>query len=94
LKLGTITDPFSGSQEGIQRVSLELSALAESFKGMFDISILKSDPGLLLLETSSSTTKVSWLGIFTDPFKLAKAGLGQVCLDYMQKLGYSRLLSI
>jgi hypothetical protein len=94
LKLGTITDPFSGSQEGIQRVSLELSALAESFKGMFDLSILKSDPGLLLLETSSSTTKVSWLGIFTDPFKLAKAGLGQVCLDYMQKLGYSRLLSI
>jgi len=73
---------------------LELSALAESFKGMFDLSILRSDPGLLLLETSSSTTKVSWLGIFTDPFKLAKAGLGQVCLDYMQKLGYSRLLSI
>jgi len=94
LKLSTITDPFSGSKEGLQKVSHELAAIAASSLKMFDLSILKSDPGLLLLETSSSTTSVSWLGIFTDPFKLAKAGLGQVCLDYMQELGYSRLLAM
>jgi hypothetical protein len=92
LNLATITDPFSGDKKELQRVSHELGALASNSLKMFDTSILKSDPGLLLLETSSSTTKVSWLGIFTDPFKLAKAGLGQVCLDYMQELGYSRLL--
>jgi hypothetical protein len=94
LKLNTITDPFSGSKEGLQRVSQELEALASNSLKMFDKSILKSDPGLLMLETSSSTTKVSWLGIFTDPFLLAKAGLGQTCLDYMQELGYSRLLTM
>jgi hypothetical protein len=90
--LSTITDPFSGSLNGLQKVSHELAALAANSSKMFDLTILKSDPGILLLETSSSTTKVSWLGFFTDPFKLAKAGLGQVCLDYMQELGYSRLL--
>jgi hypothetical protein len=94
LKLSTITDPFSGSLEGLQRVSQELEVLASNSLKMFDKTILKSDPGLLMLETSSSTTRVSWLGIFTDPFKLAKAGLGQVCLDYMQEMGYSRLLDM
>lgn len=94
LKLETITDPFSGSKDELQRVSHELGALASNSLKMFDTRILKSDPGLLLLESSSSTSKVSWLGIFTDPFKLAKAGLGQVCLDYMNELGYSRLLAI
>jgi len=94
LKLSTITDPFSGNKDNLQRVSRELAALAANSLKMFDKTILKSDPGLLLLETSSSTTKVSWLGIFTDPFRLAKAGLGQVALDYMNALGYSRLLSI
>jgi hypothetical protein len=59
LKLSTITDPFSGSKEGLQRVSHELEALASNSLKMFDKSILKSDPGLLMLETSSSTTKVS-----------------------------------
>lgn len=94
LKLNTITDPFLGDQKELQRVSHELAALAANSLKMFDLSILKSNPGLLLLESASPTSKVSWLGIFTDPFKLAKAGLGQICLDYMQELGYSRLLDI
>jgi len=94
LKLGTITDPFSGNKKGYERVSRELATLVENSKRMFRTSILKSDPGMLLLETSSPTTKVSWLGIFNDPYLLAKAGLGQVMLDYMNELGYSRLLSI
>jgi hypothetical protein len=59
LKLSTITDPFSGSNEGLRKVSHELAALAANSLKMFDLSILKSDPGLLLLETSSSTTRVS-----------------------------------
>jgi hypothetical protein len=57
--LSTITDPFSGSLEGLQRVSTELEVLASNSLKMFDKTILKSDPGLLMLETSSSTTRVS-----------------------------------
>jgi hypothetical protein len=59
LKLSTITDPFSGSLEGLQRVSQELEVLASNSLKMFDKTILKSDLGLLMLETSSSTTRVS-----------------------------------
>jgi hypothetical protein len=59
IKLSTITDPFSGNNIQLSKVSLELKAIALSCKTMFDMKILKSNPGLLLLETASPTSKVS-----------------------------------
>lgn len=56
LKLGTITDPFSGDLVRMRRVSLELKTLVLNFKGMFDHSKLDPESGPKLLETSSPTT--------------------------------------
>jgi hypothetical protein len=94
LKLNTITDPFSGSEEGIRKVTLELEALASNFKSMFDISILRSNPGLLLLETASPTSKVSWLGLLSDPYKLYFNRIGRDMEEFMNELGYFQMLDI
>jgi len=94
LKLSTITDPFVGDRDLLRKVSSELKALALNSKKMFDLKILCSNPGLLLLETASPTSKVSWLGIFTDPFKLYENNLGESMEMFMKELGYWKLLDI
>lgn len=94
IKLGTITDPFVGNKDTLRKVSGELKALALNSKKMFDLRILCSNPGLLLLETASPTSGVSWSGIFTDPFKLYKNNLGESMELYMKELRYWKLLDI
>lgn len=93
LKLETITAPFSGDKEFLQKVSLDLKTLVLRSSSVFNKSILKKEKGLQLFESSSPSSLVSWIGIFYDPFQLARAGLGQVMLDYMYTIGYSNLLS-
>jgi len=92
LKLETITDPYSGSVAALGRVSEGLEALATKLSYRFPKTIVKRDSGLSLIETSSPSSIVSWVNLFHAPLQLARAGLGQVALDYMNEMGYSKLL--
>lgn len=94
IKLSTITDPFEGDRMILRKVSSELKALALNSKKMFDLKILCSNPGLLLFETASPTSRVSWTGVFTDPFKLHQNNLGETMELYMKELGYFKMLDI
>lgn len=92
LKLGTITDPYNGSVVSLGRVSESLETLASKLSYRFPKEVVKRDMGLSLIETSSPSSVISWTNLFHAPLQLARAGLGQVCLDYMQEMGYSKLL--
>jgi phenylalanine-4-hydroxylase len=50
--------------------------------------------GISLIETSAPASPVSWVTLFKSPFDLAKAGLGQHFLDYMDEMGYDKLLKV
>lgn len=92
LKLETITDPFSGSVEALGRVSADLKLLSLKLASSFPKAILEKDEGISLIETSSPAHSVSWTGVFTIPLYLARAGLGQQFLDYMQEYNYTKLM--
>jgi hypothetical protein len=94
LKLNTITDPYSGSVESLGRVSEELRALARKNSYRFPKNVAKREMGISLIETSAPASPVSWVTLFKSPFDLAKAGLGQCFLDYMDEMGYSKLLNV
>jgi hypothetical protein len=93
-KLQTITDPYSGSVVALGRVSDNLRVLARKFSNRFPNSVAKRDLGISLIESSSPSSPVSWVTLFKTPFDLSKAGLGQVFLDYMDEMGYSKSLRI
>lgn len=92
LKLQTITDPYSGSDIALGRVAENLRALARKFSSRFPKALARKDLGISLIESSSPSSPVSWVTLFKTPLDLAKAGLGQHFLDYMDEMGYSRLL--
>lgn len=92
LKLNTITDPYSGSVVALGRVSDNLRALARKYSSRFPKAVARKDLGISLIESSSPSSPVSWVTLFETPLALAKAGLGQHFLDYMDEMGYSRLL--
>jgi len=60
---------------------------------LFSKKRLFKEEDLLLLETASSTTKVSWHGMFTDPITLAKHGLSDVVKDILLITKQTRLLT-
>jgi hypothetical protein len=72
LKLNTITDPFSGNKEKMERVAFEMGRITTDLKTRFS-SLSKSRPEIQLLETASPNFKVSWLGIIKEAH-LLKAG--------------------
>jgi len=59
---------------------------------LFSKKRLFKEEDLLLLETASSTRKVSWQGMFSDPITLAKHGLSDVVKDILLMTKQSRLL--
>jgi hypothetical protein len=91
-KLGTITEPYTGSVSSLGRVSESLEALATKLSYRFPKKLARKDMGLSFIETSSPSSIISWTNLFHAPLQLARAGLGQVCLDYMNEMGYSTLL--
>jgi hypothetical protein len=92
LKLNTITDPYSGSVEVLERVSTDLKFLSLKLVSRFSKTIVNKDMGISLIETSSPTHKVSWAGVVSDPLALARNGLAKPILEYMTEMGYSKLL--
>lgn len=92
LKIETITGGLTVDASNIERVAFDLRTIVLRFKSKFNVSIARSDPSILLLESSSPTRTISWLGVLSDPFALARAGLGKPFLDYMYGMGYSKLL--
>lgn len=73
MKLATITDKYSGSESSLEVVSRALGRIAGEFKKMVPREFKK--PQYLLLETSSPTQTVSWMGMVSDYLLLKKFGL-------------------
>lgn len=94
LKLGTITEPFTGDSNSLERVCSDLEFLSSKNKHRFPKGLVRKDVDYTFLETSSPTSQVSWLGMFTDPLAIARSGLGQTFLDYMDEMGYHKLLKL
>lgn len=73
LKLATITAPFSGQPELLERASLELKVIASSFKKFAPEALA---PGKIrLMETASPSFKTSWTGMIHDYLSLGVDGL-------------------
>lgn len=86
LKLSTITAPFSGSQDLLDRASLELRVIALSFK-KFGPKELKPAK-MRYLETASPSFKVSWTGLIHDYLSLGINNL-ETQLQYLLKASKS-----
>jgi hypothetical protein len=93
-KLCTVTDPFTGDRNSLERVCYDLELLSSKNKHRFPKGLVRKDVDYTFLETSSPTSLVSWLGVFTDPLAIARNGLGQTFLDYMDEMGYHKLLKL
>nr|UIW13821.1 MAG: RNA-dependent RNA polymerase [Rhizoctonia solani mitovirus 49] len=92
LKLQTIVDPFSPGKDFIKVEKLFLDILSQSrFSSMFNKSILGREQSPLLLEAASSTHKVSWFGLFSDPAVLDFLKLGAYARNLMNIMGQYRL---
>jgi hypothetical protein len=74
------------------RVSEGLRAIARKQSFRFPKAVAKREIGISLIESSSPSSTVSWVTLFKTPLDLARAGLGQVFLDYMNEMGYDKLL--
>lgn len=65
LKLSTITEGFTGNPTALARASFGLQSIAiAQMKDLLKVNV--GVPKLLLLESASSTNKVSWLGLIRD----------------------------
>lgn len=92
LKLSTITAPFSGSSDLLERASMELRVVALSFK-KFAPRDMK--PGTLrYLETASPSFKVSWTGLIHDYLSLGINGLDQPLKVILKATGSGDLLNL
>jgi len=91
LKLSTITDGFNGTGS-CSDFQFPLAYLVRSrVLDKFRVPALSTDPKLLFLETSSPSSKVSWMNFIYDIKNLEKYGLLQDLLSYCRLLGYGRL---
>jgi len=59
LKLNTITDPFSGNIDDLNNLNQSLFTISRKFKNKFSHQIFSKEFGLLPLETSSPSSRVS-----------------------------------
>lgn len=91
LKLNTITDPFSGSQDALQRGLEDLKLISFKNSSRFRKDILMKDYGLLALETASPSFKSSWLGLISDVKSLTDLGLDKPLKTYLRETFQGRL---
>jgi len=70
-KLETITDPFSGNIEFLQNSLDHFTRISKRFIGKVDSSMAVK---LLFLQTSSPSSKISFLGFAKDCVSICKAG--------------------
>jgi hypothetical protein len=90
LKLSTITDKCSASLLEVEEVGLRLKAIANDFK--HHVPFPRGDEvDISLLEAASSTSRVSWTGLFKDPVYLSRLGLDVPIKLIMRKLRLGRL---
>lgn len=96
-KLTTITDQLTVAQEAVDRVAQEVTMLVP--KASFDLTLLagRTDnafkvgrpgiPDLPLLESASATSKVAWLGLFSDVIALSQKGQLHTMLRFLALTG-------
>jgi len=75
LKLETIVQPFTGSEDLLMRASMEIKVIALSFKKFAPKSLEPAE--VKLLETASPSFKVSWTGFIHDYISLGIYGLDE-----------------
>lgn len=84
LKLSTIIAPLSANDDHGKVVKQFYSFLKESsVQSRFSKSKLYKKADLLLLEAASSTHKVAWTGLFSNPGLLESLGLGFLARNLM-----------
>jgi hypothetical protein len=88
LKLETITAPLSVSDSQVAHVAGEITKVIPLT--MVDTQLL-GNARLELLETASSTSKVSWMGFIADTQNLLSAGLFEPLRDLMSLMGNHQL---
>lgn len=95
LKLNTIFDSSSISVDSLKTVNSRFLGflIQSSAKSLFSLKRLRRPVDLLLLETASSTTKVSWMGMFSDPHLLLAYGSQYAYIkNLMVKCGQDELV--
>jgi hypothetical protein len=85
LKLGTITQGPTVSQDSLAKVAVELQSVIRP--SMFNLSILRRPGRFLWLETASPSHKVSWTGIVAVPGLLENHGLADTLIGVLTILG-------
>nr|UIW13820.1 MAG: RNA-dependent RNA polymerase [Rhizoctonia solani mitovirus 48] len=84
LKLSTIVAPLSANEDHAKVVRQFYAFLeASSARSRFSLSKLYKKADLLLLEAASSTHKVAWTGLFTNPGLLDSLNLGHPARNLM-----------
>jgi len=103
LKLGTITDPLTVAVEGINRVAAEVVKLVPLAR--FDKQLLQTTetpfkvgrtglPVWTLLESASSTSKVSWSGMLDDVQALKLHGVLETLMHFLALTGQHHTLTM
>ena len=103
LKMSTITDALTAPLEVVSSIGQELALLVPA--SLFDVPLLEDlekpfrvdRPGLPeipLLESASSTGKVSWMGLIYDVDSLNRAGLLDTLLTFLAKTGQWHFLAL
>jgi hypothetical protein len=91
LKLNTITDTPGYDKDKMQSIADLISMKWDP--SMLNISILKQEPELLLLESASAGSKVSLLDYSATAFKLSQTPLFETFTAYAQLLGYDQIMT-
>jgi len=93
LKLGTITEPFTGDEKFTLRGAEYLKFLTLRHSSRFNRTVLTRERGLLLLQTSSPSYTTSWMGMFRDVAQLKVLGLDVHIESILKGLNQLKLLA-
>ncbi|QDW65413.1 putative RNA-dependent RNA polymerase [Rhizoctonia solani mitovirus 21] len=92
LKLETIVNPPSPGSNYSEVVRNFSDILSQSrFSSMFRLSTLAKEQSPLLLEAASSSHKVAWFGLFSNPAMLDYLGLGGYARNLLNLMGQYKL---
>nr|WAY16630.1 putative RNA-dependent RNA polymerase [Binucleate Rhizoctonia mitovirus 17] len=82
LKLSTITDPSTVPMESVASVAESIKLLINP--AMFDLTLLHGKAQFLFLESASSTSRVSWLGMVKDALPLLAKGHLHLIVNFLR----------
>jgi len=95
IKISTIIDPFKGDQTFLSDFCSNIGALSTlKIANSFQIRPINTEPRFIFLESSSPTSKVSWIEMISVLPLLEKMGVLESIRKYAENRGYSGFLNI